>query len=340
MVKYCPVCHEDNLSNARFCSSCGSVIAHIEATFSGLGTAHKGSPASSSALPATHLFRTKEDTGLADQMVAISEARQVSQGHRSSERFWRSPKAVAGLAGLTILTLIISLGWIIQGRQSFDAQPPSQTLQKQGVTGVEPLASTEQAPTTPRTLPITNLKAAPTGGVLPIEVEPNLPATQSPPVAVQVQPQSLPSSAVLRKESVAKLSSQKVPAQTSSLQKSAAQTEPKQKESKQKESKQKESPIEALKPVSGRERVASGSTAIAPQAKVTSSSDAKPPDAARLSGKSVHGAGNVEALCADRNNFLSRGYCQNQYCAEPHRKGDPTCQRLRQYELARQTINY
>jgi hypothetical protein len=264
------------------------------------------------------------DTGLADQLVAISEAKQVSQGHRSTGRFWHSPKAVAGLAGFTILSLTISLAWIIQGRQSFDA--------------------------TPRALPIAALKVAPTGGVLPVEVEPTLPTKPSPPVAVQVQPQALPSSAALKKEPVTKPSSQKIPKETSSLQKSAAQTEPiqkepkqkelKQKESRQKESKQKDPLIEPVKQPAVRESVAPDSGAIAPQAKLASSSDSKLAAANRLVGKSTQGVSNVETLCADRSNFLSRGYCQNQYCAEPHRKGDATCQRLRQYELARQTINY
>ncbi len=57
-------------------------------------------------------------------------------------------------------------------------------------------------------------------------------------------------------------------------------------------------------------------------------------------GKTREIKANVEALCSERSNFLSRGYCQNQYCAEPHRKNDPTCQRLRQYETARQAVNY
>jgi hypothetical protein len=57
--------------------------------------------------------------------------------------------------------------------------------------------------------------------------------------------------------------------------------------------------------------------------------------------KTREGKGNVEALCSDRSNFLSRGYCQNQYCAESQRKNDPTCQRLRQYDTARQSsVNY
>jgi hypothetical protein len=333
MVKYCPVCHEDNLSNARFCSSCGSVIAHIEATFSGLGTADRGGPASSSALTAAPQLRTPADTGLADQMVAISEARQVSQGRGSPGRFWRNPKAVAGLAAFTVVALTMSLVWIIQGQQPLGVKGLGQPTMKQGLSNPDPLATTEPA-SRPSALPISVVRPEATD-VRPIETQPALPAKKLPQAVVLVQPQVLPSSVAKPKEPLVKRS-----LQNDANQKDSKQRDAKQRDAKQRDANHKEPGTKAIKQAAAPESVQADSATIVPLTKLAVSSDAASRDDARLGSKNVQRSNNVEALCAERTNFLSRGYCQNQYCAEVQRKGDPTCQRLRQYELARQTINY
>ena len=333
MVKYCPVCREDNLSNARFCSSCGSVIAHIEATFSGLGTADRRGSAAENLLDALPMARTQADTDLADHLVAISESKLVSQAQAPPPRFWRSPKAVAGLAAFTVMALTMSLVWIIQGLQPLGVKGLGQPTLKQGLSNPDPLATTEQA-SMPSALQISVVRPAATG-VRPIENQPALPAKKLPPAEVLVQPQALPSNAAKPKELLVKQSLQKDLVQKRTLQKDANQ-----KDAKQRDANHKEPGTKAIKQAAAPEGVQADSATIVPSTKLAVSSDAASRDDARLGSKNVQRAGNVEALCADRTNFLSRGYCQNQYCAQAQRKGDPTCQRLRQYELARQTINY
>jgi hypothetical protein len=71
-----------------------------------------------------------------------------------------------------------------------------------------------------------------------------------------------------------------------------------------------------------------------------SSATAPVKQAASAEPKPREAAGSVEALCSDRSNFITRGFCQSQYCTEPQRQSDSTCQRLRQHEAARKSVNY
>lgn len=47
------------------------------------------------------------------------------------------------------------------------------------------------------------------------------------------------------------------------------------------------------------------------------------------------GKGNVETLCADRSNFITRDFCISRLCQQPEHKQEETCAKIQQMEETR-----
>jgi hypothetical protein len=367
MIKICPVCREDNLSNARFCSSCGSVIAHIEASFSGYGTSDQKEDPPSPKVEPLVTVRSKANADLASRLVAMTQVSKPTLDRDSSRKLFRTPLAVASLAGVTIIGLVTSLAWIMSSPRPLDSKGGNQSKvsaedSHSSKSSVTPKITQTPAPQTnatataanaaspaPSTLPATAATAATAAAVTQAErVEPAPKPLATPAPAASTSPSSQPVASISPARTTPKREAAKVD--------EAAGAEPVKKRSPPKEvsrqaakapratsPKSEEAngyPVpQAIQPTPGptaqvRDRSvpsprAESSVGAAP-AKPTVSAEAKPRES--RSG--------VEGLCSDRTNFVTRGFCQSQYCTEAQRKNDPVCVRLRQTETARQSANY
>ncbi len=386
------------------------MIAHIEPSFSGYGTSEskdeaKDDASSPSAAP-VHVLTPNTNSELVDRLVALAEAPKLSDPQRPTHKLFRSPVAVASLAGFTVIALTASLAWIVHGQRPFGTGPSnknpvsveeSQATKRAGKAGAS--GAPELMAVTPRVSPAEIPASSPLMGAPPalsppvpspvllaptqaasIASSPSVaaPPVLSPPTVAQPTPTLAPQAIPPKPRAERRHSIAEPSAKTQQL---TAQAEPKANLKKpvadknsSKEVKAKEQLVQEQALQERRRQVVKASTATSPPPKAElakaqplpqalgsepshrsqNSEVAKPMARAepQLSAPSVKQAsateaktrdlkGNVEALCSERSNFLSRGYCQTQYCAEPHRKNDPTCQRLRQYETARQSsVNY
>jgi hypothetical protein len=364
MIKYCPICSEDNLSHARFCSNCGAVIAHIEPSVSGFGTARTKHVSVAQDHAPAPVGEPGPNDLLAGRMVSLAQvpqslAKALSSGAGARKR-WRpkksltGPYAVACMAGMTILALTASLAWIMQGQHPFAVSGATASQMAPAPTA-NPRPMKEPTPA--------NIANTPGGQSSP--ESPNLPAASASPAAPFVS--SAPSLSRAPAQSIAPLV---VPfgkpplirqSESQGIAKAAKPQKPKPVEQAQKQVKQRAAQVASPSLQSqsypqsqavssdNAKRASTGSfrseIANSPSAADAQPGDSKANQVAMLQTKPAEarpkeGKVSVEMLCSDRSNFLSRGFCQNQYCTDPLRKNDQTCQKLRQYELARQNLSY
>jgi hypothetical protein len=363
MIKICPVCREDNLSNARFCSSCGSVIAHIEASFSGYGTSDQKEDPPSPKVEPLVTVRSKANADLASRLVAMTQVPKPTLDTDSSRKLFRTPLAVASLAGVTIIGLVTSLAWIMSSPRPLDSKGGNQSkvsVEDSHTSKSSVTPKLNQTPTPQANATATAANAAsPAPGTPPgtaaapavtqaerVEQAPKPLTTPTPDASAS--PSSQPVAAISPARAAPKREANKAdedpgaepvkrkpPPKEVSRQAAKA---PRASSPKSEEANGYPVP-QAIQPTPGptaqaRDRSVSSpraeSSVGAAPAKPTVSAEAKPRES--RSG--------VEGLCSDRTNFVTRGFCQSQYCTESQRKNDPVCVRLRQTETARQSANY
>jgi hypothetical protein len=310
------------------------VIAHIEASFSGFGTSDtkEEGPSQESALKPA--FSSEGNTALAGRLVSLAEAPRPPGDRQSAKSKLTGPYAVAALVGVTVLALTASLAWIVHGQRpistvsSNEASKPALAI---------PLQAKVASPIRPEPARVDPPLPVPETGRSGGDDNPPKFAPDEDRAAKDKVLKATERSAAARKRQLAKEVSAK-------KQKPAVVAKKEQKRRLAKTTLDELTPtIPAGYPMPQALRSDGGSTtptvkpvihhdsgASGPAGKQTAHSDIKPREQ----------KGNVEALCSDRSNFFSRSFCHNQYCAEPQRKNDPTCQRLRQYEMARQNSTY